>query len=179
MVRKAAIVVGLAGVLAAGPAMAQNSDLWGALLGGAGGAVVGSQFGKGKGRLASTAVGTLAGALVGQSVGRSLDRGDAAYYRSYGYDNYYAPAPVTYYEPSRHYHRSYYAAPPPRPVYYERPVVYQAPPPPPPRYAYASERYCREYTAPIWVGGREVQGYGQACMQPDGSWDLGPLQPVR
>lgn len=54
-------------------------QIGGALLGGAGGAVAGAQFGKGKGQLATTAVGTLAGALLGSEVGSSLDRADTVY----------------------------------------------------------------------------------------------------
>lgn len=36
----------------------------------------------------------------------------------------------------------------------------------------------REYQTEIVVGGESVQGYGQACLQPDGSWYRGPAQPV-
>ena len=32
----------------------------------------------------------------------------------------------------------------------------------------------REYQTEIAVGGRLVPGYGQACLQPDGSWYRGP-----
>ncbi len=32
--------------------------------------------------------------------------------------------------------------------------------------------YCREYTGTIYVGGRPEQGYGTACLQPDGSWQV-------
>ncbi len=35
-----------------------------------------------------------------------------------------------------------------------------------------SEPYCREYTRNINVGGRVQEGYGTACMQPDGSWQI-------
>ncbi len=30
--------------------------------------------------------------------------------------------------------------------------------------------YCREYTRSIRVNGIQQTGYGQACLQPDGSW---------
>ena len=36
----------------------------------------------------------------------------------------------------------------------------------------------REYQTEIVVGGEVVDGYGQACLQPDGSWFRGPAQPV-
>lgn len=38
--------------------------------------------------------------------------------------------------------------------------------------AEAGQRYCREYTKTIRVGGQLQSGYGTACMQPDGSWEL-------
>lgn len=31
---------------------------------------------------------------------------------------------------------------------------------------------CREYTKTINIGGRIQQGYGTACLQPDGSWEI-------
>ena len=36
----------------------------------------------------------------------------------------------------------------------------------------------REYQTEIAVGGRLVPGYGQACLQPDGSWYRGPAVPA-
>jgi surface antigen len=32
--------------------------------------------------------------------------------------------------------------------------------------------YCREYTTKIKVGGRTQTGYGTACRQPDGQWQI-------
>ena len=50
----------------------------------------------------------------------------------------------------------------------------------PPQRVVQSNRYCREYQQPITVGGRTVDGYGQACSYDGGkTWDLGPLQPVQ
>lgn len=37
---------------------------------------------------------------------------------------------------------------------------------------YGNEPYCREYTQHFNVGGRIQEGYGTACMQPDGSWEI-------
>lgn len=36
----------------------------------------------------------------------------------------------------------------------------------------AKAELCREYTKTINVGGRTQQGYGTACLQPDGSWEV-------
>lgn len=33
-------------------------------------------------------------------------------------------------------------------------------------------RYCREYQAKVRVGGRLQDGYGTACRQPDGAWEV-------
>jgi len=35
-----------------------------------------------------------------------------------------------------------------------------------------SGRYCREYTQEINIGGQKQTGYGTACRQPDGSWEI-------
>lgn len=35
----------------------------------------------------------------------------------------------------------------------------------------------REYQTTITVGGQNVPAYGQSCLQPDGSWKLGPATP--
>ena len=41
-----------------------------------------------------------------------------------------------------------------------------------PTKAQAAGEYCREYTKTISVGGRAAQGYGTACRQPDGAWEI-------
>lgn len=33
-------------------------------------------------------------------------------------------------------------------------------------------RYCREFTQEIFIGGQKQTGYGRACRQPDGSWEI-------
>jgi len=37
-----------------------------------------------------------------------------------------------------------------------------------------SGRYCREYTTTVLIGGQRQDAYGQACRQPDGSWQEVP-----
>ena len=40
-----------------------------------------------------------------------------------------------------------------------------------PAYGYTPmQPYCREYQEKTTVGGKVVDSYGTACMQPDGSW---------
>jgi hypothetical protein len=54
-------------------------------------------------------------------------------------------------------------------------------PPPPLQYANTTPaNTClqqREYNTKIMVGGKQVNGYGTACLQPDGSWRYGAAQP--
>ena len=33
-------------------------------------------------------------------------------------------------------------------------------------------RYCREFTQEIFIGGEKQTGYGRACRQPDGAWEI-------
>jgi len=58
------------------------------------------------------------------------------------------------------------SAPPPRPV-----AQYET------SYANNTCLQEREYRSKIMVGGKQVEGYGTACLQPDGSWRYGPAQP--
>ena len=115
-------------------------------------------------------------------------------YRPYGYRNYgYGYRHYGY--GHRHYgyrpysgFSFYYAQPvaPPPPVvvreYRTETVVFDQP-----TYQAASPTVAgapstclmtREYQTEITVGGRLVPGYGQACLQPDGSWYRGPAVPA-
>ena len=62
--------------------------------------------------------------------------------------------------------------------YYPQPAA--IPPRPVTRYeASYADNTClqqREYRSKIMVGGKQVEGYGTACLQPDGSWRYGPAQ---
>jgi len=57
----------------------------GSLLGAAAGGLAGAQIGSGVGKVAAAAAGTLLGAAIGGEAGASLDRADAVYARSPGY----------------------------------------------------------------------------------------------
>lgn len=35
-----------------------------------------------------------------------------------------------------------------------------------------NDRYCREFTRDVKIGGKHEQAYGIACRQPDGSWQI-------
>lgn len=70
----------------------------------------------------------------------------------------------------------YYYYPPPAVVYQAPPAAYYQAPYQAPQSGIALGRDvgqgCREYTAPVNVGGRVVQGYGIACPRADGSWQI-------
>lgn len=65
------LVISLTGCAGAGP-----KQTGGQLLGGAAGALLGSQFGQGTGRLFGVAIGALAGSYLGGSLGHALDEKD-------------------------------------------------------------------------------------------------------
>lgn len=162
--RKTVIVCALAASLAAcaqpgggsdgGNGFGISKQTGGAILGGAGGALAGSQFGKGTGQIAMTAVGTLLGAFVGSQVGESLDRADHTYANQAG-QNAFETA------------RSGQA------VAWSNPDSGNSGTVTPTRtYEPAPGQYCREYQQTITVGGKKQQSVGTACRQPDGTWKV-------
>ena len=126
----------------------------GTLLGATGGAILGSNIGKGKGNIAAIAIGTLAGALFGQEVGRSLDRADRiAMGQNAQYSLEYAPSNTT----------TTWNNPDSGNSGTMTPVrTYQQP----------AGQYCHEYRQTVIIGGREQDAYGTACRRPDGSWEI-------
>jgi len=121
----------------------------GQVIGGVGGALLGSQIGQGSGKIAAVAGGALLGVLVGGSIGRSMDRVDyacAGQVLEYATDN--------------------------RTILWNNPETggrYQMTP----IRAYQDDgRYCREYTTTASLGSQRQQVYGTACRTPDGSWQI-------
>lgn len=121
----------------------------GAVLGG----LLGSQVGKGSGQLWATGAGVLLGALAGSEIGASLDNADRAYANQANQQAINAPIGET--------------------VSWNNPETGN--------YGYItptrdgtsnSGRYCREYQQTVVVGGKQQSAYGQACRQPDGSWEV-------
>lgn len=92
-----------------------------------------------------------------------FDRHDSRFFRA---------APRAYYYPSYYpIYSGYYTQPSYQHV--SQTVVVQQPVESVVRTASTAEgRYCREYTRTIYVGGRAQEGYGTACMQPDGAWEM-------
>lgn len=127
------------------------------LIGGASGAVIGgvlgSQVGGGSGQRWATGIGALVGALAGSEVGRSLDSADRL-----------AAGQATY---------QAHSAPIGEPISWNNPESGNSGTITPTRDGYSSSgRYCREYQQDIVVGGQRETGYGTACQQPDGSWQI-------
>ena len=130
-----------------------KSDI-GTGLGAIGGAVAGAQFGKGNGRIVTSVLGGLLGAGIGNAVGSSLDRAD-----------------MTYYQQTQQ--KALETAPAGQSLPWSNPqsghsgVVIPAAP-----FKNDSGQYCREFQNKITVGGKTQSGYGTACRQPDGSWQI-------
>ncbi len=163
---------------AAAPAHAGESAVWGTGIGAALGGLLGSQFGKGDGRLATTGLGVFMGGVVGNQMGQSMDRANAGYAgRGYSGYGYYAPGPSYYAESYSYYQPTYVAppAPPVRAVYVQEEDDYRTRAPVYVQQSYVGSRstsYCREYTQQVRIGDRIEESYGTACLQPDGSWQV-------
>ncbi len=125
----------------------------GTIGGGAAGALLGSQFGHGTGKLAMVGLGTLAGALAGGSIGKSLDSSDRM--------------------AAQNAEQRAYAAPIGETISWNNPQSGNRGTITPTRDGYANNgSYCREFQQNISVGGQQQRGYGTACRQPDGTWKI-------
>lgn len=123
-------------------------------LGAVGGAIAGAQFGKGSGRIATGAIGALLGAGLGHSIGASLDRADMQYYDTTSQralETAQAGQTLPWNNPQSGNYGSITPAAP---------------------YQNNYGQYCREFTQKITVGGKTQSGYGTACRQEDGSWQI-------
>jgi surface antigen len=150
---KAVAALLVAALIVAGCAQGRQKETAGTVLGGIGGAILGSQVGGGTGRIIATAVGTLAGAFIGNQIGAGLDKADQA--AMVGAEQRAHAAPIgqtiTWNNPDTGNHGT---------------VT-------PTRDGTASNgQYCREYQQTVVVAGKEQQAYGTACRQPDGSWKI-------
>jgi surface antigen len=126
----------------------------GTVLGGVGGGLIGSTFGQGNGRLLATGAGAILGGLAGNTIGKSLDKADATYANQNAQkalENNQAGQSTQWQNPQSGNSGS---------------VTPQAP------YQNSSGQYCREFTQTIVVGGQKQQGYGNACRQSDGTWQI-------
>ena len=126
-------------------------------LGALGGAVLGSSIGgggHGGASIAGGVIGGLLGAGIGHEIGASLDRADMTYYKQTqqkALESTPAGQPLPWSNPQSGNSGTITPAAP-----------YQNP----------NGQYCREFTNKINVGGQTQTGYGTACRQPDGSWQI-------
>jgi len=126
----------------------------GTVLGGVGGAVIGSTVGRGTGRVVATAAGAVLGGLAGSSIGKSLDKADAAYAQ-------------------QNAQKALENGQPGQTMPWKNPNSGNSGSVTPGAYTQnANGQYCREFTQTIMVGGQQQQGYGTACRQSDGTWQI-------
>lgn len=127
-----------------------------AIFGGGGavaGGLIGSTLGKGSGNVAAIVAGSMLGALAGGYLGQSLDQEDLKQHQQ---------AQLSALEYNKSGTVSGWRNPDTGASGSVKPV----------RTFQMDGRYCREYTQTIRIGGKEEQGYGTACRQPDGSWEV-------
>lgn len=130
-----------------------NKQTVGTGIGAVAGGLAGSQFGKGDGQLWATGAGVLLGALIGSEVGASLDAADRMQMQQAQSTANNAPIgeTISWNNPESGNRGTIVA-------------VRDG--------TSSSGRYCREYQQTIVVGGQQQSGYGTACQQPDGSWQV-------
>lgn len=119
----------------------------GALLGG----LLGSQFGGGDGKLWTTGAGVLLGAVIGNRVGANLNRNDQRYLGDASYNSFESGQRSSWRNPDNGNYG------------YVQPVR---------SYRSNGGSYCREFQQTIYIDGRARNGYGTACRQSDGSWQI-------
>jgi len=126
----------------------------GTAAGAIGGGVIGSTMGGGAGKTAAIIGGALLGGMLGNSVGRSLDNADMAAYDAATQRAMETGQPGQTL-PWRNTRSGNYGTITPS-TYYQN----------------DSGQYCREYSQRLTVGGKTQSGYGTACRQPDGTWQI-------
>jgi surface antigen len=126
----------------------------GALAGAGVGGLAGSAIGSGSGRVVAAAVGAGLGALAGGYVGSKLDEADkrqAGATCLQALENGRSGQPAVWKNPDSGNSGT---------------IIPQK------AYQTSNGQYCREFQQTIVVGGRAQQGYGTACRQPDGTWEI-------
>jgi surface antigen len=122
-------------------------------LGAIGGGILGSNVGKGKGRMLGAAVGALGGAAFGNWLGANLDPKDQKIHYETTQESL-ETTPIGY---SREWND---------PQTGVRGEVM------PTRTYKMNNRNCREYTQTIFINGKSHDGHGTACRTPNGTWEI-------
>jgi len=129
-----------------------NKQTGGTLIGAGAGALLGSQLGSGRGKLAMVALGALGGAWLGSEIGKSMDEADrarAARAQTAALETGRSGTPVAWRNPDNGHSGQIT---------------------PRPSYTRASVETCREYEHEVTIDGRRETMKGTACRQRDGSW---------
>ena len=140
----AAVSMSLAGCEATMPSKEAIGTVGGAGLG----AVIGSRFGGGEGRVAAVAVGTLLGAYAGNLIGSSMDSTDTVETQA-ALNTAETGQPVAWTNPDT---KSQYEVTPTS------------------TYKDESGQDCRDYTTVGIIDGKRETIEGTACRQADGTW---------
>ncbi len=130
-----------------------NKQGGGTILGGVAGGLLGSQFGKGEGKILATAAGALLGGFMGNQIGQTMDRQDqmlAHRASSRALENARTGQSTSWKNPDSG----------------NRGTIT------PTRTYQNHGQYCREYQHNIVVGGKTQKAFGRACRQPDGQWKV-------
>ena len=144
-----AVVMALVTVVSACQA---NKQTGGTLVGAGAGALLGSQMGSGRGKLAMVAIGALGGAFLGSQIGKSMDETDrqqAMRAQNRALETGRSGTSVAWRNPDNGHAGNVT----PRPSYQR-----------------ASGQTCREYEHEVTIDGRRETMKGTACRQSDGSW---------
>ena len=131
-------------VLSAGCASKEDA---GTLYGAGTGALIGSAFGNGPGRVAATFGGALVGAFIGNRIGKAMDDEDRRRAAEAQYAAFENGNRADWRSPNGHY--GYVE---PRPIYYYHDMT------------------CREFSQSVTIDGRPETMVGRVCRQPDGTW---------
>jgi surface antigen len=129
-----------------------NKQTGGTLIGAGAGALLGSQLGSGRGKLAMVALGALGGAWLGSEIGKSMDEADrqrALRAQNRALETGRSGTSVAWRNPDNGHSGQIT----PRPSYQR-----------------ASGETCREYEHEVTIDGRREIMKGTACRQRDGTW---------
>lgn len=118
------------------------------------GGVLGNQVGGGRGQILATGAGMVAGAMIGASVGAKMDEVDRQKMaQAHGHAFEYGGVGEA--------------------TEWKNPDSGNSGSVTPTRtYQRSDGQYCREYQQEIIIDGKVERGYGTACRQPDGSWQI-------
>lgn len=125
----------------------------GTVVGAVAGGLLGGQIGEGGGKTTAAVAGALLGAWVGNNIGAQMTASDQAHYKQAAQTATTAPVGETI-------------------VWYNPETSHQGSITPTREGQTTDGRYCREYQQKVMIGGKEETAYGQACRQPDGSWEI-------